>query len=147
MRHCVDICLEIVFFKWGNLVWMNGFGKKGLGKKGVGTKGFGKKVLEGMVSGRMGHETRSCLLPPYWSRIFTYSLYIELRPMSLFRHRHNDICVSSPTLQKSPRGKSPKSSESIISVTCCSAFLSSPNLQVSPSIIMSRPLYVFIHSS
>ena len=28
MRHCVDICLEIVFFKWGNLVWMNGFGVK-----------------------------------------------------------------------------------------------------------------------
>ena len=46
MRHSVDICLEIVFFKWGNLAWMNGFGKKGLGKKGVGTKGFGKKVLE-----------------------------------------------------------------------------------------------------
>lgn len=130
MRHCVDICLEIVFFKWGNLVWMNGFGKK--------------------VSGRMGHvTTRSCLLsiPLQVENIHIFSLYIELRPMSLFRRRHNDICVSSPTLQKSPRGKSPKSSESIISVTCCSAFLSSPNLQVSPSIIMSRPLYVFIHSS
>lgn len=58
MRHCVDICLEIVFFKWGNLVWMNGFGKK--------------------VSGRMGHvTTRSCLLPPLQvENIHIFSLYI-----------------------------------------------------------------------
>ena len=78
MRHCVDICLEIVFFKWGNLVWMNGFETKGLGKKGVGTKGFGKKVLEGMVSGRMGHvTTRSCLLsiPLQVENIHILSLY------------------------------------------------------------------------
>ena len=45
MRHCVDICLEIVFFKWGNLVRMNGFGMNGLGKKGGWNEGVRKEGL------------------------------------------------------------------------------------------------------
>ena len=40
MRHSVDICLEIVFFKWGNLVWMKGFWMKGFGMNGFGMNGF-----------------------------------------------------------------------------------------------------------